>query len=422
MRAEVSTPPRVSVDENIVERLYTPLDRIDTTNLARHLVAYTPTNSEIDRLFERSRLEIGTVTTLDVIKRVISANPDTFHAFASRVRHRVEDPQGEGFIAWLPLTEAGRRAMLDGTFNAADPASEHVAGQHDAPAAIYIWGLYAPGRLAVGFAWAFQRWSTPLYRNADIYARAVTPSGRRFVHRVGFAAASAQDGPAADDLFVFRRQPLDERPVYDSHPNASKQYTVTVVRSHDDLGKVMAIRSSVYMAEQVCPYDEEFDGNDFAATHLLGYVAGEPAASIRIRCFADFAKVERLAVRHPYRKSRLALVMIRAAKELCRMKGYTRIYGQAQKRLVNMWSRSGARPIPDAPEITFSDFDYVQMLLETDAHPDAVTLASDPFKIIRPEGQWHQEGILEKSSARPATRPSVDHPTIHAERSNRRTA
>ncbi|MCJ2082070.1 GNAT family N-acetyltransferase [Methylobacterium sp. J-090] len=197
---------------------------------------------------------------------------------------------------------------------------------------------------------------------------------------------------------------------------------MTVVRNHDDLGKVMAIRSSVYLAEQVCPYDEEFDGNDFAATHLLGYVGGEPAASIRIRCFADFAKVERLAVRHQHRKSRLALVMIRAAKELCRMKGYTRIYGQAQKRLVNMWSRSGARPIPNAPEITFSDFDYVQMLLETDAHPEAVTLESDPFKIIRPEGQWHAEGILEKSSYRPATRPSVDHPTIRTDRPNRRTA
>ncbi len=104
------------------------------------------------------------------------------------------------------------------------------------------------------------------------------------------------------------------------------------------------------------------------------------------------------------------------------MKGYTRIYGHAQKRLVDLWGRSGARPIAGAPELTFSDFDYVQMLLETEAHPDAVTLGSDPFKIIRPEGQWHAEGILERSSARPVTRPSIDQSTVERPEAQRRTA
>ncbi len=54
------------------------------------------------------------------------------------------------------------------------------------------------------------------------------------------------------------------------------------------------------------PYEEEFDGNDFSSTHLLGYVGDEPAGCLRIRYFASFAKIERLAVRHEFRHTRLA--------------------------------------------------------------------------------------------------------------------
>ena len=35
---------------------------------------------------------------------------------------------------------------------------------------------------------------------------------------------------------------------------------MTVARSFDDLMRVVSIRSAVYMAEQDCPYEEEFDG------------------------------------------------------------------------------------------------------------------------------------------------------------------
>ena len=86
--------------------------------------------------------------------------------------------------------------------------------------------------------------------------------------------------------------------------------------------RVTSIRSAVYMSEQECPYDEEFDGNDFSATHLIGYVGNEPAGCLRVRYFADFAKIERLAVRKEFRKTRLAFQIVRAGIELCRAKGY----------------------------------------------------------------------------------------------------
>ena len=36
-----------------------------------------------------------------------------------------------------------------------------------------------------------------------------------------------------------------------------------------------------------------------------------------------------------------------------------------------------------------------------------MTIGSDPYVIIRPEGRWHRPGILEQSAAGAVTRPSV---------------
>src|SRR5438034_1243387 len=127
---------------------------------------------------------------------------------------------------------------------------------------------------------------------------------------------------------------------------AEKRSTcIRVARSLSDLMQVVAIRAAVYLSEQSCPYDEEFDGNDFCAMHLIGSIGGEPAGCMRIRFFADFAKLERLAVRHEFRGTPLVFEIARAAKELCRVKGYTRIYGHALERLIPFWKRLGARPM-----------------------------------------------------------------------------
>ena len=171
--------------------------------------------------------------------------------------------------------------------------------------------------------------------------------------------------------------------------------------------RAVSIRSAVYIGEQACPFDEEFDGNDFSALHLIGYSGDEPAGCIRIRHFADFAKVERLAVRKEFRNSRLSFLLVRAAIELCRVKGYRRIYGHAQRRLLGFWRRFGAVPLPGGKEFVFSDFDYVEVMVEIEPHPNPITIGTDPYVIIRPEGRWHVPGVLERSASRPVTRPSV---------------
>ncbi len=115
--------------------------------------------------------------------------------------------------------------------------------------------------------------------------------------------------------------------------------SVNVARSIEELMQAFAIRAAVFLSEQHCPYAEEFDGNDFTATQYLGLVGGEPASTCRTRYFAEFAKLERVPVRREFRKSGVAAQMIDYSLELCRQKGYRRIYGHAQARLVPFWQK-----------------------------------------------------------------------------------
>jgi len=178
-----------------------------------------------------------------------------------------------------------------------------------------------------------------------------------------------------------------------------------VASTPDHIAKIFALRAAVFMSEQDCPYEEEFDGNDFCASHILGLVDGNAAATLRLRFFADFAKVERLAVLPKYRQTLIAKLIVEKGIEIIRRKGYRNMYGQAQKRLTRFWSRFGFKPMQKNFPLVYSDHEYVEMLAELPPHTEAITAMSDPYVIVRPEGAWDDPGVLDKSSARPATNP-----------------
>lgn len=388
-----------------------PLNAMNVGAVAKRLLVYNPSGYTVEHLVKRARHDIDALAGADVVHRVISHNPDTLWAIARRERHDSLDPAPEGFVAFLMLNEDGLERLAAGTFDASDPDLALLTSQHEKPAGIYVWALHARGPLAAGVALVFEKISTPLYADVDLFARAVTDDGRRFLEALGFRTGAAK-GVRGPQLHIFARSGCPKRegaPPYDTyrkgHP--TRDLTIAVARSLEDLSRVIAVRSAVYLSEQECPYEEEFDGNDLSATNLIGYAGDEPAGCLRIRYFADFAKLERLAVRREFRNSRLAFQLVRAGIELCRVKGYRRMYGHAQKRLVNFWSRFGFRLFEGGQELVFSDFDYVEMVLDVERHPHAIEIGVDPYVIIRPEGRWHAPGVLEQSTARPVTRPSM---------------
>jgi len=154
------------------------------------------------------------------------------------------------------------------------------------------------------------------------------------------------------------------------------------------------------MGDQACPYDEEFDGNDFCgATHLLLSWRGEPAGVVRLRWFGEFAKLERLAVRKEHRGGPGLLLLCNAAFDLARRKGYRRLIGHAQVRGEAFWRRYfNGRPRPGRPRFEFSQYRYVEMEFDLAPHPQAVGLASPAMVLLRPEGAWDEPGVLETAA------------------------
>jgi predicted GNAT family N-acyltransferase len=172
---------------------------------------------------------------------------------------------------------------------------------------------------------------------------------------------------------------------------------VKVASSFDELMQVVAIRAAVYMAEQKCPYAEEFDGNDFTATHILALADGEPAGCIRLRWFGDFVKHERTTIRAGFRGSNVADELIRFSLGLIRRKGYGKVYGHAAKGLIGYWQRWGFRALDET--IAFSDHEFVPIVMELERAPEALTLGAGHMVLNRPEGAWDRPGILELSAA-----------------------
>ncbi len=187
-------------------------------------------------------------------------------------------------------------------------------------------------------------------------------------------------------------------------PAGSDGITVKVAGSIEELMQAFVIRGAVFLSEQKCPYAEEFDGNDFTATHLIAMVGDEPAATMRLRWFADFAKLERVAVRQEFRTTLAARRLVRFGIELCRRKGYRTLYGHAQRRLVPFWRRYGFRPMDDG-DFHFSDHEYVAMCCAMQPGDDVIDLKSDPLVLCRPEGDWDRPGVLDHSAARAPTNP-----------------
>ena len=185
--------------------------------------------------------------------------------------------------------------------------------------------------------------------------------------------------------------------------------SVSVARTLDDLMQAMAIRSVVYMGEQLCPYDEEFDGNDLAgATHLIARIGSQPVGVIRLRWFCDFAKLERLTVMPHCRGGAVPRALLEAAFELAAKKGYRQIMGHTQVRLAPVLMRLGKVKVrPGRPKFKFSDHEYVETIRELVPPADAVTIDSDPLTILRPDGAWDRPGVLDHSAGRPATNPNM---------------
>jgi predicted GNAT family N-acyltransferase len=353
-------------------------------------------------LARKLRHAVGATADDSALMRVLAHNPEI-------VRLAERNDGGEpGFVAYLPLRADGLAALTEGRLDRRNPDIALLCHAGETPVALYMWCVYSPGNFIPAIAAIAAHFEEIAPGGVPLFTSAATAPAARLFASLGFQRAIDHFPQADDDVLVVFRSTPEPTGGPGGGPDRgqvakSPETTTRVSRTIEDVMKVFAIRAATYMHEQACPYDEEFDGNDFCAAHIIGEIGGEPAGCIRIRFFGGFAKLERLAVRPEFRKSSLAFRLVRAAIDYVRQKGFTHIYGHARADLVPFWSRFGFRPISGRPTFSFSAVDYVEMEGAIAPAVNPIGLGHTPYELIRPEGEWDRPGPLDRSARRVIT-------------------
>jgi predicted GNAT family N-acyltransferase len=103
----------------------------------------------------------------------------------------------------------------------------------------------------------------------------------------------------------------------------------------------LAIRRAVFIEEQGVSVADEVDGFDPDCLHWLASLDGAPVATLRVRPVEGKAKVQRVAVLRPLRRTGIGARLMRdVMTELARM-GFTRAVLGAQLDAIGFYERLG---------------------------------------------------------------------------------
>lgn len=122
-------------------------------------------------------------------------------------------------------------------------------------------------------------------------------------------------------------------------------FHVHPVRNEEEWAQARAIRARVFIEEQDCPPEEEWDGFDEVSRHFLGWVGEVPVATARWRVvpFNErlVAKLERFAVLPEYRGRGYGRALVQYVMEDARRAGFTTLLIHAQahlERFYEVWA------------------------------------------------------------------------------------
>jgi predicted GNAT family N-acyltransferase len=362
-----------------MERAVTKATILDRPSESEALALYRQARDTLDLADERS------------IQRMLHKNPGIVRIIRAR-----EGGAALGLYAYLPLNEFGATLLGKGLFDGTQPDPAWICRPQEQPAAIYEWLFYGPGLYFRTLPAMARLFSDLCPEGCALFSRGSTEVSARLLTKLGFLEARSLYPEAKADVVVLLPQSAGNPPGL-SHP---RRIEIRQVRDFEALAQVISIRSATYIAEQFPLYAEEFDGNDFCATHFVGYVDDEPAGAVRIRYFGDFAKIERLAVKLEHRTSKLAFKLVRTAIEHGRQKGFTRFYGHASDELVPFWKIFGGKVLEGRPEFRFANITYREMAADYPPHPLAIGFGAPPMVTIRPEGSWDEPAPLDWSNVK----------------------
>ena len=118
-----------------------------------------------------------------------------------------------------------------------------------------------------------------------------------------------------------------------------EELLVKKTKNREELEKVFAIRKTVFVEEQNCPPELEWENED-VSIHFLAEMNGEPCGACRWRKTEQGYKLERFAVLKEFRGKRIGQALVAAAlADLPENADY--IYLNAQITAMGLYARFG---------------------------------------------------------------------------------
>jgi predicted GNAT family N-acyltransferase len=132
-----------------------------------------------------------------------------------------------------------------------------------------------------------------------------------------------------------------------------------------DIDGAIALREEVFVREQNVPAEEEVDGRDEEALHLVALEDGRVIGTLRLLFDGTSVKVGRVAVERDRRRRGLAAAMLDEALAEARRRGCTRARLASQVEVVPLYERAGFRV--ESEEFEEAGIAHVWMGRELDA-------------------------------------------------------
>ena len=112
--------------------------------------------------------------------------------------------------------------------------------------------------------------------------------------------------------------------------------------SAQDLAGAIAVREQVFCREQGDPLEEELDGRDEQALHVVALDRrGRVIATLRLLFSGETAKIGRVAVQREWRRQGIAARMLELGLQRARAHGGVRAEQAAQLDAVGLYEQAG---------------------------------------------------------------------------------
>ncbi len=124
---------------------------------------------------------------------------------------------------------------------------------------------------------------------------------------------------------------------------------VKKIETDQELQEAFKIREIVFIDEQECPPDEEFDGLDDESIHFIAYITGEPVGTSRYRTTDKGVKLERFAVLKEHRGKGVGKRLVQTAlgQIAVTFEAGTLLYMHAQLDAIPLYTRYGFEKVGD---------------------------------------------------------------------------